>query len=75
MKTWQSTSGEEKLWLRDDLPSELPDVRVLIYEYNSDPLLSPTKQRLVNEASELLLRLDIKRSQVKWPQNSTRATF
>ena len=38
-RTWTvtQTSGKEIFWLRDMLPSEVPNARVLTYGYDSDP--------------------------------------
>ncbi|KAH8652856.1 hypothetical protein BGZ61DRAFT_374660, partial [Ilyonectria robusta] len=51
----------DRLWLQDDLPTDLPSARVFIYEYDSIPVLTSTKTRLTHEASDLLYCLDVDR--------------
>lgn len=57
-KTW--TSGD-KLWLRDFLPAELPQARVLLYGYNSNVALETSIIGVREVADNLLNRLHLKR--------------
>lgn len=64
--TWTKKSGgSNRNWLRDDLPHDMPDVRVLLYEYDSFPVLMSTKTRFVHQASDLLYCLDMERDTVR----------
>jgi hypothetical protein len=61
-ETWRKPSGENgHLWLKDALPKSLPSARTMIYIYNSNPALNPTKERFVHEAEQLLETLAVKR--------------
>lgn len=63
MRTW-TTPLREKLWLRDDLPSEFPDVRVLMYTYDSRPVFTSNEKLLTFEADALLSSLEMERDDV-----------
>lgn len=52
------------LWLRDYLPKSTPNARILIYEYNSNPVFATSKERFVHHANDLLERLHIARDMV-----------
>lgn len=61
-KTWAKNGH---CWLRDNLPADLPNARVFIYEYGSFPVMSDQKQRLVYEALDLLNLIDSHRDDEK----------
>ena len=63
--TWRSPkTASGKLWLRDYLPQTTPNARMLIYEYNSNPVFATSKERFVHQANDLLERLRIARDMV-----------
>lgn len=74
MRTWtvsrKSNDGtrRERLWLRDDLPSAMPDARIFILTYDSRVLFT-TNELLTHEADNLLARLEMERAEV-WVPNS-----
>lgn len=53
-KTW-TVNG--KLWLRDFLPAEFPEARIMSYGYNSDVCFTKARTGLEDEAAILLDRL------------------
>ena len=55
-RTWTDDNG--KLWLRDFLPSQLPNARVMSYGYNSEAVFSKGVIDIDDEAAMLLDRLD-----------------
>lgn len=58
LKTWSKPPEDGgKLWLRDELPKTVPNARVMIYKYNSNPTFSASKERFVHQANDLLERL------------------
>ncbi|KAH8682825.1 hypothetical protein BGZ60DRAFT_398796 [Tricladium varicosporioides] len=62
INTWtKKRGGSNRIWLQDDLPRDMPDARVLLYEYDSFPVLTSTKTRFVHQASDLLYCLDMER--------------
>lgn len=60
--TWTDNNG--KLWLRDFLPAEIPNARVLSFGYNSSITFSKSVTDITNAAEMLLDRLDCVRSGV-----------
>ncbi|KAH8699434.1 hypothetical protein GQ44DRAFT_718113 [Phaeosphaeriaceae sp. PMI808] len=65
--TWTAVDkdGNERLWLSQDLPKLLPRARIFLYEYNSFPALTESKQRFIHEGSKLLACLDNERYKLK----------
>ncbi|EXF76156.1 hypothetical protein CFIO01_03549 [Colletotrichum fioriniae PJ7] len=59
-RTW---TKRDRLWLRDDLPNDMPNARVLLYKYDSVPALASTKQCLTHEATDLLNCIEVERDQ------------
>ena len=55
-RTWTDENG--KLWLRDFLPSQLPNARIMSYGYNSKTVFSKGATDIDDEAAMLLDRLD-----------------
>jgi hypothetical protein len=51
--TWKA-SGSDDVWLRDFLPSDVPDTRVLLYGYDTALAKSDSKQSIVDLAKMLL---------------------
>ena len=65
LNTWRKPkTAEGMLWLRDCLPQTTPKARILIYEYNSNPVFATSKERFVHQANDLLERLHIARDMV-----------
>lgn len=63
--TWRKPkTASGMLWLRDYLPQTTPNARILIYEYNSNPVFATSKERFVHHANDLLERLHIARDKV-----------
>ena len=60
-RTWTDENG--KLWLRDFLPSQLPNARIMSYGYNSQTVFSSAVTDIDDEAAMLLDRLDGEREQ------------
>ena len=59
-ETWaEETSG--KLWLRDFLPSQVPNTRITSYGYDSSVAFSKSEIELCDVARDLLNRLDDER--------------
>ncbi|MCJ1355708.1 MAG: hypothetical protein MMC33_005700 [Icmadophila ericetorum] len=62
LRTWtDGVEGDEKLWLKDFLPHRLPNVRVLLYAYNSNVAFNTSKIGVGDIAEDLLRRLWSKR--------------
>lgn len=61
--TW--TAGG-KLWLRDFLPEQLPNARVLLFGYNSNVAFGTSTAGVREQAENLLNRLKAKR-RVRYP--------
>ncbi|MCJ1263726.1 hypothetical protein MMC22_003596 [Lobaria immixta] len=65
VKTWTAGDrGEEKLWLKDFLPHRLPNVRVLLYGYNSNVAFNTSMMGMGDIAEDLLHKLWTKRQAV-----------
>jgi hypothetical protein len=54
------TSGD-KLWLRDFLPSQLPQARILLFGYNSNVCFQASAAGVREQAANLLNRLWLER--------------
>lgn len=65
-QTWTKTTagGQDRIWLKEDLPRIAPRARILLYEYNSFPALTQTKSRFVYEGDKLLSCLENERYEV-----------
>lgn len=62
VKTWTAgAKGKEKLWLKDFLPDRLPNVRVLLYGYNSNVAFNTSMGGVGDIAEDLLHKLWTKR--------------
>lgn len=57
--TW---TDREKLWLRDFLPSQIPNARIMSYGYNSAVAFSKSVAGIEEFAEDLLNRLDNERA-------------
>jgi hypothetical protein len=53
--TWAHDNG--KLWLRDFLPSQIPEARILTYGYDSEVAFSKSSAEVDDFARDLLQRL------------------
>ena len=62
-RTWTDDNG--KLWLRDFLPFQLPNAKIMSYGYNSEVVFSKAVTDIVDEAAMLLDRLDGERLEGK----------
>ena len=60
-RTW--TDGSGKLWLRDFLPFQLPNAKIMSYGYNSEEVFSKAATDIDGEAAMLLDRLDGERQE------------
>ena len=59
-ETWtEETSG--KLWLRDFLPSQVPNTRIMSYGYESSAAFGKSEIELTDVAADLLNRLNDER--------------
>ena len=64
--TWRKPKGNDgKLWLRDYLPKDVPNARIFLYKYNSNPVFGATKERFVHQANDLLEGIHIERIEVR----------
>ncbi|MCJ1251391.1 hypothetical protein MMC30_008624 [Trapelia coarctata] len=62
VKSWTAgEEGEERLWLKDFLPHRLPNVRVLLFSYNSNVAFHTSKVGVGDIAEDLLHKLWTKR--------------
>ena len=62
VRTWTAgAKGRERLWLKDFLPHRLPNVRVLLYGYNSNVAFRTSKVGVGDIAEDLLQKLWSKR--------------
>ncbi|KAK8065405.1 hypothetical protein PG997_012152 [Apiospora hydei] len=60
--TWRTPEGPAgHLWLREDLPAEVPGARILLYEYNATVVYGQDRGNFVEKASELLEAILVKR--------------
>lgn len=57
-KTWQHDNG----WLRDFLPADIPNARIMAFGYNSTVTFSKSVAKIEDKALELLNHLSSKRS-------------
>ena len=62
-RTWTDEDGQ--LWLRDFLPSQLPNARIMSYGYNSETVFSKAITDIDDEAAMLLDWLDGERQSEK----------
>jgi len=51
--SWKSRYGPE-VWLRDILPLDIPDIRVLLYGYDTDFVASKSKKSILDLALSFL---------------------
>jgi hypothetical protein len=58
-KTWEEAN--HKIWLRDFLPSQVPNARIMSYGYNSAVALSRSVAGIDEFATDLLVRLSDER--------------
>ncbi|KAL9118306.1 MAG: hypothetical protein Q9187_005152 [Circinaria calcarea] len=64
-KTWTAgKKGDERLWLRDFLPKQLPAVRVFLFGYNSNAAFNTTTTGVTEAAEDLLNRLRSERKAI-----------
>ena len=54
--TWTSSS-KQKLWLKDFLPLNLPNARIMTYGYNSSIAFGPNMSDIDDHATDLLASL------------------
>jgi len=70
-KTWtDGKKREEKLWLRDFLSKQLPNVRVFLFGYNSNVALGTSTAGVTEAAEDLLDRVNSKRKVGQSPQST-----
>ena len=64
--TWRTPPGPQgHLWLRDDLPSYVPESRIFLYEYNSTAVYGKDRDSFIGKANELLEEIRIERYEVE----------
>lgn len=62
--TWRKPKGlHGDLWLRDELPKTIPNARIFLYQYDSNPAFGNSRERFVHQANDLLERMHIKRTE------------
>jgi protein SERAC1 len=61
ISTWKSANG--KIWLQDDgfLPTQIPNARIMLFGYNSNVAFTSSNAGLVQQATNLLVLLDLHR--------------
>ena len=57
-KTWQYDTGS--LWLRDFLPADIPNARIMSFGYNSTVAFRKSVAKIEDKALELLNHLSFK---------------
>jgi len=61
----QCWSQEDKLWLRNFLPADLPNARILVFGYNSNVIHEASRARIRDHAKNLLQDLaDVRKENV-----------
>ncbi|KAI1774882.1 TPR-like protein [Hypoxylon cercidicola] len=64
--TWRTPPGPEgRLWLRDNLPSLLPESRIFLYEYHATVVYGQDRDTFLGKANELLEAIRIERDEVE----------
>ena len=64
--TWRTPPGPQgRLWLRDDLPSYVPESRIFLYEYNSTAVYGNDRDSFSGKANELLEAIRIERCEAE----------
>ncbi|KAL4957901.1 hypothetical protein BDW69DRAFT_180144 [Aspergillus filifer] len=58
-RTWEASNG--KMWLRDFLPKQLPQARILLFGYNSNVSIQSSSAGVREQAQYLLNRLWLER--------------
>ncbi|KAL4929570.1 uncharacterized protein BDV17DRAFT_298019 [Aspergillus undulatus] len=58
-RTWEASNG--KIWLRDFLPKQLPQARILLFGYNSNVSIQSSSAGVREQAQYLLNRLWLER--------------
>jgi len=58
--TW--TGPKSSFWLRDELPTKLPQSRIFIYKYDSTAVYGKNRETFIDKANAFLERLRVKRS-------------
>ncbi|CAH0021707.1 unnamed protein product [Clonostachys rhizophaga] len=60
--TWRTPEGSSgHLWLREDLPKDLPDSRVFLYEYNATAVYGKDQSTFMDKATEFLEAIKVER--------------
>ncbi|CAH0046446.1 unnamed protein product [Clonostachys solani] len=60
--TWRTPSGPTgRLWLRDDLPGQIPPARIFVYEYNSTAAYETSWAAFIDQAQGLLIAVHVER--------------
>jgi hypothetical protein len=57
--TWTADNG--KLWLRDFLPKDLPQARIMLMGYNANIAFQSSTMDIKEHATNLLISLELKR--------------
>lgn len=64
--TWRTPPGPGgRLWLSGDLPSDIPDARIFLYEYNSTVVYGRDRDTFVGKANEMLEAIRVERDDVE----------
>lgn len=70
--SWRTPKGKKgHLWLREDLPSIVPESRIFLYEYNATVVYGKDQGTFISKANELLEAIRIERDET----NSARILF
>ena len=68
--TWTKPAGPTgNLWLRDQLPDDLPNARIFLYEYHASPAFNSGKDRFIFQANDFLEALNNEREEVSRASN------
>jgi len=57
-KTWTANG---KMWLKDFLPDDLPNARIMLFGYNANVAFEPSASGIHDQAEDLLGKLDLER--------------
>src|ERR1700712_2200590 len=69
--TWTHPKSK-KVWLRDFLPQQIPDARIMTFGYNADAAFGQSTAEIVDHAKSLLASLVDKREEPQVQNNDER---
>jgi hypothetical protein len=70
IETWTHPKSNA-FWLRDFLPLQIPDARIMTFGYNAAPAFGPSTSEVIDHAKSLLASLVDKREEPEVPIDPT----